>query len=396
MVIRAWFAFLGWMVFAPPMPLSAWQGRGPQELAIGFAAADSNSDGEVRFEELKVYLTERLGDTSLPMTSLFEKIDANGDGAIDPAEFENRHAAIEAVRAAVEESFVPVDPGQAFVPFRGLDQPISDVGVFGAIYHRYMEQLPQREAWKSAGWKRAPLSSLAEQSSLSLPPKVVEKPSLEQLVRATLVIGGGGSDEEFFVGGGVIISPDGLAVTNYHIAEAFNKKLVGLMADGRVVRITEFVAGNRATDIAVVRLETGQYPWVPLSSKSPTMAEDVIVVHHTENRFFTYDRGYVKRFPLIGSRPWMEISADYAPGGSGCGIFNSNHELVGLVSTIVMGDGPMIGSSELMDDMVLEEGDSAENTEDLEGFETDIVPLVVKLAVPWSAIRAILPQSESR
>lgn len=394
MAIRLWILCFVFIAVVHQFSPRAAQGQGLQELAIGFAAADSDSDGAISFEELETYLQERLDDPSLPMTTLFRKMDADSDGKIAPDEFENRHAVLDSLQPDLEETFVPADPGVAFVPFSGLDQPISDVNVFGAIYHRYMEQLQQRKAWKSAGWKRVLLSRLPEQVSLNLPAPPKEKSSVEQLIRATLVIAGGGSDEEFFVGGGVIISPDGLAITNYHIADAFNKKLVGLMADGRVVRITEFLAGNRATDIAVVRLEAGQYPWVPLSSKSPNAAEDIVVVHHSENRFFTYDRGYIKRYPMIGSHPWMEISADYAPGGSGCGIFNSNHELVGLVSTIVMGDGPAIGNSELMDETDLEEEESYDDTESLEEEESDVPSLVVKLGVPWSAIQAALPKSE--
>jgi hypothetical protein len=126
-----------------------------------------------------------------------------------------------------------------------------------------------------------------------------------------------------------------------------------------------------------------------LASAVPAMADDLVVLHHTENRFFTYDRGYVKRYPRIGSHPWMEISADYAPGGSGCGIFNSRHELVGLVSVIAMGDGPMIASSDLMGEEAETEGWGEDETE---SGESGAAPgaLVVKLAVPLTAIRELL------
>jgi hypothetical protein len=114
------------------------------------------------------------------------------------------------------------------------------------------------------------------------------------------------------------------------------------------------------------------------------MADSIIMIHHTENRFYTYDRGYIKRYPMIGKKPWMEISADFAPGGSGCGVFNANHELVGLVSMIMMGDGPTIARQDLSKPP---EDESADGTD---GFvASDGAMVVVKLAVPLTAIREL-------
>ncbi|MFO0942190.1 MAG: hypothetical protein U0930_15750 [Pirellulales bacterium] len=45
----------------------------------------------------------------------------------------------------------------------------------------------------------------------------------------------------------------------------------------------------------------------------------------------------------------MEISAPFAPGGSGCGIFNQELQLIGLVCYISIGDGPSIASEPLAD-----------------------------------------------
>ena len=364
-------------------------------LPVGFAAADTNTDGMISETEWTVYLQDRLKDESLPFQKMFQQLDLDRDGTLSPPEFDNRHSVLPGVANPENDDILPEDPGTDFVPYLGLDQPLNDRNIFGAIYHRYFEQLQNREAWRAAGWKRTKLETVPPSVSLTLPAFDGQKPTLEQMIQATMVIGGGGSDEEFFLGGAVIISPTGLAITNFHIAEEFNKRLVGLLADGRVVRITELVAGNRATDVAIVKLEGSEFPWVPLAAKAPIMADDIVVLHHTENRFYTYDRGYVKRHALIGKHPWMEISADYAPGGSGCGIFNSNHELVGLVSTIVMGDGPMIASQELMDEAAESDEDwsnTEENADGSAGFDPGA--LVVKLAVPWTAIHALLKKQD--
>ncbi len=372
--------------FAVAIWLAGLASAAPQDsarLPAGFLWADGNQDGSVSQPEMTRYLTDRLGDDSLPFRKIFDAIDSDGDGKLSRPEFEGRHAVLDRFIGPLEEFPPPADPGKGFVPFHGLDHPLDDNGIYGAIYHRYMEQLNQPEAWAAAGWKRMNVRRVPAQAAVRLPQADGQKPALDELVRATLVMGGGGSDEDFFTGGAVIVSPDGLAVTNFHIAEAFNEKLVGILADGRVVRVIRFVAGNRAADVALVQLEGSGFPWVPLASKAPAMAEDVFMVHHTENRFYTYDRGYVKRYPLIRQSAWMEVSADYAPGGSGCGIFNTRHELVGLVSMIMMGDGPAIAVEDMTaPDDAWPDGEWAPG-----GDVFEMGALVVKLAVPLNAIQ---------
>ncbi len=381
-----------WLMFAVLWlpwirPPQVW---GQEEVALpaGFESADANGDAVISMDEMLGYLRPHVTNDSLDLGLIFRELDGDGDGQLLPAEFATWRRVLEKYQGEYG-LYVPEDPGVGYVPFRGLTEPLDDRGVFGAIYHRYLEQLERSTEWRAAGWRRTNVDRAPREIALPLPAVLAEKPSLERLVRATLVIGGGGSDEEFFTGGAVIISPEGYALTNFHIAESFNQKLVALLADGRVVRVLKLVAGNRATDVAIVQLEGSDFPWVPLASAVPAMADDLVVLHHTENRFFTYDRGYVKRYPRIGSHPWMEISADYAPGGSGCGIFNSRHELVGLVSVIAMGDGPMIASSDLMGEEAETEGWGEDETESVESGAAPGA-LVVKLAVPLTAIRELL------
>ena len=79
----------------------------------------------------------------------------------------------------------------------------------------------------------------------------------------------------------------------------------------------------------------------------------------------------------------MEVSAEYAPGGSGCGLFNKKHELVGLVSSITMGDGPDLASDDSL------ENEDSELEEWGEDEPVTFGALVVKHAVPWSAIHSL-------
>lgn len=375
------------ILFAVACSLSA----APQ-LPVGFAVADADSDGSVSLLELTEYLSERLKDLEVPYERVFDGIDTDGDKKLSESEFAKRHKVLEEVlgpdwMGGPGLGFtLPPDPGADYVLFSGLDRPSDDLKIYSAVHHRYQEQLAQPDAsWTAAGWKPVDLERVPTTAKVVLP-AASKKPSTLDLFRATLVMVGGGSTEAMSIGGAVIVSPDGLAVTNFHIANLFNEKLIGLLSDGRVVRVTKFLAGDPVADVALVQLDKRDLPWVPVAKATPEMAENILMVHHTENRFYTYDRGYIKRYPVISTQPWMEISADFAPGGSGCGIYNADHELVGLVSMIMMGDGPTIASQDLSlpPDDPMGEGVEAEDFAAPPGSM-----VVVKLAVPLSAIRKL-------
>ncbi len=373
--------------FGSTLPLANTAGA---QLPIGFEFADADRSGSISIDELTDYLSARLKDIEVPYERVFEGIDTDHNKQLSESEFDKRHKVLDEVLGPDWSGqglgfTMPPDPGPDYVLFSGLDRPIDDLKVYSAVHHRYQEELGQTDArWRTSGWQPIDLEKVPKTAKINLPKSVGKKQPLDALCRATLVMVGGGSVENMSIGGAVIISPDGLAVTNYHIANQFNEKIVGLLSDGRVVRVTKFLAGDAVTDVAIVQLDKVDLPWVPLAEAAPAMADSIVMVHHTENRFFTFDKGYIKRYSMIGTSPWMEISADYAPGGSGCGIYNSEHELVGLVSMILMGDGPTIASQDLT------QPPDEEFTEDSEEFAAPPGSLlVVKLAVPLSAIRKL-------
>jgi hypothetical protein len=295
----------------------------------------------------------------------------------------------------------PVDPGPEFVPYDPLRPIIDDAAVYGATYHRHMELTRDATPWAKLELGRLPLALGG-----AAPPwrelEGDERPrELAELVAATLIIAAGEGDD-FFTAGAVLISPDGLALTNYHVGEYIRDKMTALSSDGRCRRVTQLLAGNAVTDTALIRIEGEDLPWVPLAKTPPAAGEEIVVVHHPENRFYTFDRGYVMRYSLVGGVPTMEISAPYAPGASGCGIYNAQRELVGLVSSIAVGDGPYLADSfgdfdaEPLDHDDAGEGEAegegeGEEIEDLDLLDdaSDLLAmdtLVVKHAVPLRSL----------
>lgn len=169
----------------------------------------------------------------------------------------------------------------------------------------------------------------------------------QQMVRSTLMVGtiyDCGRCEKLHanIAGGVVISKDGLALTNHHVLEREESGVETLMAmtsDGVPRPILEVLACNEKADVALIRLggETPFHP-APLASHVPTPAQHVRVLSHPRNEYFVLTEGEVSRYVSFHSRRsstmWMEITAPFGGGSSGSGIFNDQGEVVGLVSRI--------------------------------------------------------------
>ena len=175
------------------------------------------------------------------------------------------------------------------------------------------------------------------------------------MVKSTLVFGrmyDCGNCENIhtgIAGGGVVISEDGIALTNYHVIRgrsAGTKAMFVMTWDGYVWPIVEVLSASESADIAVIRLgRTDDYRFhaAPLAEQSPLPTDRVRVVSHPSGHVYHMTSGEVSRFSLTRtsrsskSQPgvWMEITAEFGQGSSGSAVFNDNGEIVGLVSNIV-------------------------------------------------------------
>src|SRR5690606_11379659 len=110
-----------------------------------------------------------------------------------------------------------------------------------------------------------------------------------------------------------------------------------MSADGQVHPIDEILAASKADDIALVRLRGARdLPYVSITAKLPASGEELFVISHPDGHFHTLTRGHLARKYLTAREraPRLQITADFAKGSSGSGIFNLRGELIGLaVST---------------------------------------------------------------
>lgn len=138
--------------------------------------------------------------------------------------------------------------------------------------------------------------------------------------------------------GGVVVHPDGLVLTCYHVIDSSDALIFGAMtAAGELYPIEAVLAASKKDDLALVQLRGAKHlAAAPLAREGLQIGEELFVLSHPDGHFFSLTRGHLSRRYLSSKEgvPRLQLTADFAQGSSGCGIFNLQGELVGLaVST---------------------------------------------------------------
>ena len=175
------------------------------------------------------------------------------------------------------------------------------------------------------------------------------------------------------VAAGFPITRDGVFVTNHHVVECDAERTAGFAVmdhEGGVWPVTKVLAADPYTDVAVIQVDGGDHVFEPLAvAPDPDIGDEVRCISHPNRRMFSYTHGIVSRFFLKREdgheKPRMAITAEYAKGSSGAPIFDVRGNVVGMVS----------------------ETDAITYTND---DHEEITQMVVKAAIPASAIRALI------
>lgn len=162
----------------------------------------------------------------------------------------------------------------------------------------------------------------------------------------------GGSALTGSSGSGVVVSPDGLIVTNHHVVETSTDIKVTL-ADKRVYK-AKIIGSDPSTDIALLKIEEENLPFLVFgNSDSVRVGEWVLAVGNPFNLESTVTAGIVsakgRNINILGGGKSIEsfIQTDAAvnPGNSGGALINSAGELVGINTAIITESGSYEGYS---------------------------------------------------
>jgi serine protease Do len=148
-------------------------------------------------------------------------------------------------------------------------------------------------------------------------------------------------------GSGFFISRDGYIVTNNHVVEHASKITVK-MTDERELK-ARLIGRDPATDLAVIKVEGGSFPFVSFEDKGkPRVGDWVIAVGNPFGLGGTATAGIVSALARqnVADGPYvdyMQIDAPINRGNSGGPSFDLNGRVVGVNSAIFSPSGGSVG-----------------------------------------------------
>ncbi len=171
-----------------------------------------------------------------------------------------------------------------------------------------------------------------------------------EIMTSTSMLGGRISQSTSYVGSGVAISDDGYVVTNYHVIEGAEAIYV---VSGDTSYPAEYIAGDQATDVAVLKIESGKIPTAKVGDSDALSVGDwALVIGNPLGAQFanTLTVGVIsglgrdmtetgRNSGAAGATNMIQTNAAINAGNSGGGLFNIQGELVGITSMKLSNNG---------------------------------------------------------
>ncbi|UIE39559.1 S1C family serine protease [Leptodesmis sichuanensis] len=131
------------------------------------------------------------------------------------------------------------------------------------------------------------------------------------------------------IGSGSIVSQDGLVITNYHVVQGVRGSTLSVQTNGGQQYIGQVIAGDRANDLALIRLQNpGNLPVVPLATSGVTnLGQPVCAIGSPFGQ-----AGVVTQGKLVRILPNGDLQSDVTlkPGNSGGPLLNARGEMIGI------------------------------------------------------------------
>jgi Do/DeqQ family serine protease len=154
--------------------------------------------------------------------------------------------------------------------------------------------------------------------------------------------------EEGALGSGVIVSPDGYILTNAHVVEGASKVSVEL-TDRRSF-VAKLVGADKASDLAVLKIEANGLRNLPLGDTNKVRVGDVVLaignplgVGQTVTLGIISAKGRATGLSDGSFEDFLQTDAPINQGNSGGALVDTRGELVGINSQILSPSGGSIG-----------------------------------------------------
>jgi serine protease Do len=146
-------------------------------------------------------------------------------------------------------------------------------------------------------------------------------------------------------GSGFFISADGYAVTNNHVVE--KAESVQVTTDDGKIHKAKVIGTDPRTDLALIKVEDGPFPYVKLSEKTPRIGDWVLAVGNPFGLGGTVTAGIVSaRGRDIGASAYddfIQIDAPVNKGNSGGPTFDTEGNVIGVNTAIFSPSGGSVG-----------------------------------------------------
>jgi serine protease Do len=146
-------------------------------------------------------------------------------------------------------------------------------------------------------------------------------------------------------GSGFFISADGYAVTNNHVVDKADS--VEVQTDDGKIHTAKVIGTDPRTDLALIKVEGGSFPYVKLAEGNPRIGDWVLAVGNPFGLGGTVTAGIVSaRGRDIGAGPYddfIQIDAPVNKGNSGGPTFDTEGHVIGVNTAIFSPSGGSVG-----------------------------------------------------
>jgi serine protease Do len=157
--------------------------------------------------------------------------------------------------------------------------------------------------------------------------------------------GGRGHGTVMGQGSGFFISADGYAVTNNHVVD--KAESVQVTTDDGKTHTAKVIGTDPRSDLALIKVEGGSFPYVKLADAAPRIGDWVIAVGNPFGLGGTVTAGIVSaRGRDIGASAYddfIQIDAPVNKGNSGGPTFDTNGNVIGVNTAIFSPSGGSVG-----------------------------------------------------